>query len=123
VVSTAAIKTHQWVLGSPTCSFVIVALRFYYTCAFCIANACCFSLRLLAWSLKAKAHCSSLGEDAANATGMENIDKAAVVAELERAFGENPVTFDSEAKDTLSEGVSDNANSKTYYTSGRRPSL
>jgi hypothetical protein len=26
-------KTHRWIFGSFTCSFVIVALRFYYACA------------------------------------------------------------------------------------------
>jgi hypothetical protein len=44
VISTGATKTHRWVLGSATCSFVIVALRLYYTCNFCIANTCCFLL-------------------------------------------------------------------------------
>jgi hypothetical protein len=68
------------------------------------------------------AHCSPLGEAAATAVEVENIDKAAVAAELERAFGENPAASDGEkclaspdVGDTLSEGVSDNENSWTYY--------
>jgi hypothetical protein len=68
------------------------------------------------------ARCSPLGEAAANAMKVENIDKAAVVAQLERAFGEHSAASDGEkhrvspdAEDTLSEGVSDDANLKTYY--------
>jgi hypothetical protein len=68
------------------------------------------------------ASCSPLGEVAANATEVENIDEVVVVAELEHVFGEDPAASDGEKcrarpdiEDTLKEGVSDDANSKTYY--------
>jgi hypothetical protein len=67
-------------------------------------------------------HCSPLGDAVATVAEVENIDEAAVAAELERAFEENPAASDGEkrhanpgARHTLSEGVSDNENSWTYY--------
>jgi hypothetical protein len=39
---------------------------------------------------------SPLGEAAATATEVENIDKAAIVIELEHAFGEDPTAFSGE---------------------------
>jgi hypothetical protein len=72
--------------------------------------------------LKAMDRCSPFGEAAANAMEVENIDKAAVVAELEHAFGEDPGASDGEkhrtspgAEDTLNESVSDDVNLKAYY--------
>jgi hypothetical protein len=60
------------------------------------------------------ARCRPLGEAAAGMEEVVNIDKVVVAAELEREFGENPVTSDGEkclvspdAEDTLSEGGSD----------------
>jgi hypothetical protein len=68
------------------------------------------------------ARCSPLGEAAATALEVKNIDKPAVVAELERAFGENPAVFGGEsrrgsldAKDALIEGGSDGEKLRTYY--------
>jgi hypothetical protein len=68
------------------------------------------------------AHCSPLGEAAANATEVENIDEGAVAAELAHAFEEDHAASDGEkcraspgVEDTLNEGVSDDANSKMYY--------
>jgi hypothetical protein len=66
--------------------------------------------------------CSPLGEAAASVAGAENVDKATIVAELERAFGENPATCDGErrptgpdARDSLGEGGSGGENSQTCY--------
>jgi hypothetical protein len=42
------------------------------------------------------ARCSPLGEAAATAMEVENIDKAAVAIELEHAFGEDPTAFGGE---------------------------
>jgi hypothetical protein len=68
------------------------------------------------------ARCSPFGEAAATAAEVENIDEVVVAAELEHAFGENPAASDGEkclaspgVGDTLSEGVSNNENSWTYY--------
>jgi hypothetical protein len=68
------------------------------------------------------ARCSPLGKVAAIATKVENIDEAAVVAKLERAFGKNLATSNGKERvvspggeDILSEGVSDNEKSRTYY--------
>jgi hypothetical protein len=65
---------------------------------------------------------SPLGKATANATEVENIDEAAIVAELEHAFGEDPSTSDGGkchaslgTVDTLNEGVLDYVNSKIYY--------
>jgi hypothetical protein len=65
---------------------------------------------------------SPLSDPTATTTEVENIDETAVVAELEHVFGENPAAANGEehpaspgARDTLSEGVSDNENSRTYY--------
>jgi hypothetical protein len=59
--------------------------------------------------------CSPLGDAAATAAEVENIDEAAVATELEHAIGENPAISDGEryaasldAKDNLNEGVSYN---------------
>jgi hypothetical protein len=67
-------------------------------------------------------HCSPLSEDAVGMTEVENIDEAAVAVELERPFGESLATSNGEKcpaspniEDTLSEGGSDNENSRTYY--------
>jgi hypothetical protein len=85
-------------------------------------NTRCFFLRLLTLSSKAMARCSPLGEAAATALEVKNIDKPTVVAELERAFGENPAVFGGEsrrgspdAKDALIEGGSDGEKLRTYY--------
>jgi hypothetical protein len=66
--------------------------------------------------------CSSLGEAVANATEVENMDKAVIVTEVERVLGENPSASNDEkrlaspdAEDSLSKGGSDNKNSRTYY--------
>jgi hypothetical protein len=68
------------------------------------------------------AHCSPLCEDAASLTEVEDIDEAVVAAELEHAFEENPAASNGEkclaspdARDTLSEGGSDNENLRRYY--------
>jgi hypothetical protein len=61
------------------------------------------------------ARCSPLGKVGANAMDKESIDKATVVAQLEHVFGENSTASDGVAEYTLSEGVSDNVNSKMYY--------
>jgi hypothetical protein len=68
------------------------------------------------------AHSSPLGEAVASMTEVEDIDEGVVAAELEHAFRENPVASDGEkclaslnTGDTLSEGGSDNENSRTYY--------
>jgi hypothetical protein len=67
-------------------------------------------------------HCIPLGEAAAAAVEVENMEEITVLAELERAFGENPATFDGEryaaspnAEDDLDEGASDNAKLRTCY--------
>jgi hypothetical protein len=68
------------------------------------------------------ARCSPLGKATATAMEVENIDEAAVVAKLERAFGKNLTTSDGKERvvspcgeDILSEGVSNNEKSCTYY--------
>jgi hypothetical protein len=68
------------------------------------------------------ARCSPLDEVADGMAEVENMDEAVVAAELERAFGENPIASNverrptgSDAEDTLSEGDSGNENSRTYY--------
>jgi hypothetical protein len=67
-------------------------------------------------------HCSPLGEAAARMKEVEDLDEAVVASELEHAFGENPTAFDGEkhlasldGENTLSEGGSDNENSRIYY--------
>jgi hypothetical protein len=66
--------------------------------------------------------CSPLGEVATDTVEEENMDKAVIAAEVERALGENPIASDGEKRpmspnteDTLSEGGSDNENSRPYY--------
>jgi hypothetical protein len=67
-------------------------------------------------------HCSPLGEVAAAATEVENMEETTVLAELECAFGENLATPDGEryaaspnAEDDLDEGASDNVKLRTCY--------
>jgi hypothetical protein len=70
--------------------------------------------------------CSPLGKAAVAAVEVENVEEITVSAELERAFGENPVAFDGEGyavslniEDDLDECASDNAKLATL---GHRPS-
>jgi hypothetical protein len=65
---------------------------------------------------------SPLGEVAAVGVRVENMEETMVLAELERAFGENHVASDGEryatslnAEDDLTEGASDNAKLRTCY--------
>jgi hypothetical protein len=65
-------------------------------------------------------HCSPLGKAAAAAAEVENMEETMVLAELERAFGENHVASDGEryvvslnAEDDLDEGASDNVKLQT----------
>jgi hypothetical protein len=37
-------KTHRWILGSPTCSSVVVALMFYYARSLCCQYSLLFAL-------------------------------------------------------------------------------
>jgi hypothetical protein len=67
-------------------------------------------------------HCSPLGKAAAAAAEVENMEETMVLAELERAFGENHVASDGEryvaslnAEDDLDEGASDNVKLQTWY--------
>jgi hypothetical protein len=67
-------------------------------------------------------HCSPLGEVAAAAVRVENMEETTVLAELECAFGGNHVASNGEryatslnAKDDLTEGASDNAKLRTCY--------
>jgi hypothetical protein len=67
-------------------------------------------------------HCNPLGEAATGMMEVESINEAAVAAELQRVFGENPTASDGErcpvslnVEDPLSEGGADNENSWTYY--------
>jgi hypothetical protein len=67
-------------------------------------------------------HCSSLGEAAAVAAEVENVEEITVSTELERPFGENPAASDGEryaaspnAEDDLGEGASDNEKLQTCY--------
>jgi hypothetical protein len=66
--------------------------------------------------------CSPLGEAAAVVAEVENVEEIIVLAELERAFGENPIASDGEryaaspnTEDDLDEGASDNAKLRTCY--------
>jgi hypothetical protein len=66
--------------------------------------------------------CSSLGEAAASAMEVENVEEITFSAELEHTFGENHVASDGEryavspnTKDDLDEGASDNAKLWTCY--------
>jgi hypothetical protein len=61
-----------------------------------LADTHCFSLRLLSCLLKAMSHCSPLGEATAAAAEVENMKETTILAELERAFGENPAASDGE---------------------------
>jgi hypothetical protein len=68
------------------------------------------------------AHCSPLGGAFVAMVEIENMDEAAIAAELERAFGENPATYDSAKRvtslddvDIPSEGAPDNEELHTYY--------
>jgi hypothetical protein len=70
-------------------------------------------------------HCSPLGKAAAAAVEVENVEEITVSAELERAFGENPVASDGEGyaaslntEDDLDECALDNAKLATL---GHRP--
>jgi hypothetical protein len=67
-------------------------------------------------------HCSPLGEAAAAAVEMENMEETTVSTELEHAFGKNPAASDGEryvaspnTKDDMDEGASDNAKLRTCY--------
>jgi hypothetical protein len=66
--------------------------------------------------------CSSLGEATAAAAEAENAEEITVLAELERALGQNPATSNGEshavspnADDDLGEGASDSAKSWMCY--------
>jgi hypothetical protein len=65
---------------------------------------------------------SPLGEVAVVGVRVENMEETTVLAELERAFGENHAASDGEryatslnAEDDLTEGASDNAKLRTCY--------
>jgi hypothetical protein len=66
--------------------------------------------------------CSPLGEAAAAVVEVENMEETMVSAELERAFGENPVASDGEryaaspnVEDDLDEGALDNVKLRMCY--------
>jgi hypothetical protein len=78
----AFIKTCRWVLGAPTCSFVIVALSSYCSRSFCISNVRCFSLRSLVYSTKDMARCCPLSDiavtniaEAENPTATDHLEE------------------------------------------------
>jgi hypothetical protein len=66
--------------------------------------------------------CSPLGNVAAAAMEVKNMEETTISVELEHAFGENPAATDGEryvaslnAEDDLDEGASDNAKFQTCY--------
>jgi hypothetical protein len=77
---------------------------------------------LLACSLKAISCCSPLGEAAAAAVEVENMEETKVFAEFECGFVENLAASDGEryavnpnTEDDLDEGASDNVKLRTCY--------
>jgi hypothetical protein len=110
-------KNRSRVLASPTQSFIIVIVLTQCAHAHALALLLCLAFDNLGCS-----RCSPLDEAAAGMREVENMDEAVVVAELERAFGENPTASDGErclvspdAQYTFSEGGSGNENSRTHY--------
>jgi hypothetical protein len=113
-VSTMTIKLGSVSWGHPLIHLLLLHSSFT-TPALCLADTHCFLLLLLVCSLKVMSHCSPLGEAAAAAVKVENMEEITVSLELEHAFKENPAASDGEryavsptVEDDLDEGASDN---------------